>query len=87
MVFMMIFQCRPIMRVWDPLVEVDYVDISKVWIVITSMNVSRDFSLLCLPLPQFWNLQMHWGTKVQLIGVFSIGSLCVIHNHSWWWIQ
>lgn len=83
MVLTMIFQCRPINRVWNPLVEADCIDTSKVWIVMASMNVLTDCSLLCLPLPQLWKLQMHRGTKMQLIGIFSIGSLCVIRLRSW----
>lgn len=87
MVVTMIFQCRPFRRVWDPTVKADCVDISKVWIVMASLNVLTDFLLLCLPLPQLWKLQMHRGTKVQLIGIFSIGSLSETHSHSFHSIQ
>lgn len=79
MVITMIFQCKPVNRVWDPTVQADCIDISKVWIVMASMNVLTDFLLLCLPLPQLWKLQMHRETKLQLIGIFSIGSLSVPH--------
>ena len=77
MVITMIFQCRPIERVWNPIVKAECIDTSKVWIVMASMNVLTDFLLLCLPLPQLWKLQMRRGTKFQLIGIFSIGSLSV----------
>lgn len=77
MVITMIFQCRPIERVWNPIVKAECIDTSKVWIVMASMNVLTDFLLLCLPLPQLWKLQMRRGTKLQLIGIFSIGSLSV----------
>ena len=71
------FQCRDIERVWNPVVKAKCIDTSKLWIVIASMNVLTDFLLLCLPLPQLWRLQMRRGTKLQLIGIFSIGSLFV----------
>ncbi len=77
MVITMIFQCRPIERVWNPVVKAECIDTSKVWILMASMNVLTDFLLLCLPLPQLWKLQMRRGTKLQLIGIFSIGSLSV----------
>lgn len=77
MVTTMIFQCRPLNRVWDPTIKADCIDISKVWIVMASLNVLTDFLLFCLPLPQLWKLQMRRETKLQLIGIFSIGSLFV----------
>ena len=79
MILAMIFQCRPINRVWDPTIKADCIDISKVWTVMASMNVLTDFLILCLPLPQLWKLQMRRETKIQLIGIFSIGSLSVPH--------
>lgn len=79
MVIMLIFQCRPVNRAWDPTVKADCIDVSKVLTVIASMNVLTDFLLLCLPLPQLWKLQMRRETKLQLIGIFSIGSLSVPH--------
>lgn len=77
MVITTIFQCRPVKKVWDQTTQGDCIDIRKVWIVMASMNVLTDFLLLCLPLPQLWGLQMRRGTKLQLIGIFSIGSLSV----------
>ena len=71
------FQCRPIQRIWVPDIEAECIDISKLWIVMASLNVITDFLLLCLPLPQLWKLQTRRGTKMQLIGIFSIGSLYV----------
>lgn len=79
MVTTMIFQCRPIKRVWDPTVKAKCIDISKIFIVMGSMNVLTDFILLCLPLPLLWKLQLGRETKLQLIGIFSIGSLSVTH--------
>ena len=72
-----IFQCRPVSRVWDPTVNEKCIDIDKVLIVMGSLNVLTDALLLCLPLPQLWRLQMRRRTKLQLTGIFSIGSLSV----------
>ncbi|KAM0799823.1 hypothetical protein BDR22DRAFT_890101 [Usnea florida] len=78
MVLAMIFQCRPINRVWDSTIKADCIDTSKVWIVMASMNVLTDFLILCLPLPELWKLQMRRETKIQLIGIFSIGSFTTV---------
>ncbi|CAF9905470.1 MAG: hypothetical protein ALECFALPRED_000631 [Alectoria fallacina] len=78
MVIAMIFQCRPLNRVWDPTVKAECIEINKVWIVMGSLNVVTDFLLLCLPLPQIWKLQMRRETKLQLISIFSIGSFVTV---------
>ena len=77
MVITVIFQCRPIERIWDSEINAECIDISKLWMVMASLNVVTDFIIVCLPLPQLWELQMPRGTKLQLIGIFSIGSLYV----------
>lgn len=74
----MIFHCRPLRGAWDPTVEPDCMDLSKLLIFMGSMNVLTDFLLLCLPLPQLWKLQMRRGTKMQVIGIFTIGSFTTI---------
>ena len=76
-VIIMIFQCRPLKGAWDPTIKPDCVPLSNFLIFMGSMNVLTDFLLLCLPLPQLWKLQMRRGTKMQVIGLFSIGSLSV----------
>lgn len=81
MVITITFQCRPINRAWDPTVKAECIEINKVFIVMGSVNVLTDLLILCLPLPQVWKLQIRRETKLQLIGIFSIGSLSVTHIH------
>lgn len=76
-VFIMAFQCNPVNGFWNLTIKSECVDISKLGIVVGSLNVLTDFLLLCLPLPQLWKLQMRRGTKLQLTCIFSIGSLSV----------
>ena len=76
-VITMIFQCRPLKGAWNPNFEADCINLEKFYISMGSMNVLTDLLLLCLPLPQLWKLQMRLGTKIQIIGIFSIGSLSV----------
>ena len=79
-VIVMIFACRPLKEAWDPTIKPDCIDLSKLVIVMGSMNVLTDLLLLCLPLPQLWKLQIPRGTKIQVIGIFSIGSLSVTQS-------
>ena len=79
-VIIMIFPCRPLKGAWDPTIKSECIDLSTPVIFMGSMNVLTDLLLLCLPLPQLWKLQMRRGTKIQLIGIFSIGSLSVTQS-------
>ena len=76
----MIFQCKPLSGAWDPTIKSDCIDLSLVIIFMGCMNVLTDLLLLYLPLPQLWKLQMRWGTKMQVISIFSIGSLSVTRS-------
>lgn len=77
-----IFQCRPIEGAWNPTLDADCVQIKAFWIVMGIMNVLTDFALLFAPLPQLWALQMRRDTKIELIGIFSIGGLLVTLSHN-----
>ena len=77
MVLAGIFQCSPIKGVWDTTIEAKCIQIKLVWIVTGSMNVLTDVLLLCTPIPLLWKLQMPRAAKLQLMGIFSIGSLFV----------
>ena len=45
-----------------------------------SLNLMTDILVVCLPLPLLWNLQMRRGMKLQVIGIFSVGSLWVAQH-------
>lgn len=79
-VIVMICKCRPLKGAWDSTIKPDCIDLGKLVIFMGSMNVLTDLLLLCLPLPQLWKLQMRRGTKMQVIGIFSIGSLSVTQS-------
>ena len=78
----MLLQCSPLSKFWDHSLNgkcFDF-DIAKVWMVMGSLNVLTDLLLLILPLPSLWRLQMRRRTKVQVAGIFSIGSLSVTRS-------
>ena len=42
------------------------------------MNVISDFSILILPLPIIWRLQMSWNRKYRIFAVFGVGLFACI---------
>lgn len=42
------------------------------------MNVISDFSILILPLPIIWRLQMSWDKKSRVFAVFGVGLFACI---------
>ena len=82
-VLIIIFQCKPIDGYWNSNLEADCLDSTKILTVTASVNVTTDFVVVCLPLPFLWKLQMRRGMKLQLMGIFSVGSLSVAqHTYS-----
>lgn len=72
-----IFQCRPIDGAWDPAAHANAIciQLNLEWVIMASFNVVTDIVTLCLPLPLLWRLQIDMERKLQLIGVFLLGSL------------
>ena len=80
LIIILLLQCRPLSKVWDNNVNGKCIEADIVWMVMGSLNVLTDLVLLALPLPSLWRLQMPRRTKVQVAGIFSIGSLSVTRS-------
>ena len=80
MILILIFQCKPIKGYWDSSLEADCISNAKVFIAMASLNLITDFLVVCLPLPLLWKLQMRLGMKLQVMGIFSVGSLSVAQH-------
>ena len=72
-----VFQCRPIQAACVIEISATCVDINLFFMIMAGLNVLTDLILLVAPLPTIWSLQMHRATKVQLMGLFCVGSLYV----------
>lgn len=72
-----LFQCKPVQGAWNSSLDADCIQIKSVAMVMGAMNVLTDFALLFAPIPQLWNLHLRKDTKIELIGIFSIGGLFV----------
>ena len=77
--FVVIFQCNPRAKFWEPTLPGHCINIDVVDIVTAAINVLSDIVLLLLPLTCIWQLQMQSSSKVAVSAVFFTGILYV-HN-------
>lgn len=72
---LVVFQCSPINASWNLSVQGQCIRLNTAFIVLGSLNALTDIIALCLPMPFLWRLHTDRAKKLQLIGVFSLGSL------------
>ena len=77
--FVVIFQCNPRAKFWEPTLPGHCINIDVVDIVTAAINVLSDIVLLLLPLTCIWQLQMQSSSKIAVSAVFFTGILYV-HN-------
>ena len=78
---LLIFQCKSIKGFWDSNLEAGCMSSTKVLVAMAVLNIITDFLVVCLPLPLLWKLQMRRGMKLQVMGIFTVGSLSVTQQH------
>lgn len=71
---LVVFQCRPINAAWTD-VQGQCIHLNTAFIILGSLNALTDIIALCLPMPFLWRLHADKSRKLQLIGIFSLGSL------------
>ena len=76
------FSCHPLRAIWDLKVYMDpSTHCDPKWYNVLNIhgycNVITDFSLLFLPNPMVWKLQMGVKKRLSIAAVFASGSLCV----------
>ena len=75
--FALIFECHPIAKFWDPLIEGKCVDVPGLYLANGILNVVADFLVLLVPIPMLVTLHVSTRHKVILAAVFAMGSSCV----------
>ena len=70
-----IFQCRPIRKAWDPLVEGQCIQVDLLYLICGGLNPLMDIMILVAPMPALWRLQMGFKQKMQLMSIFCVGGL------------
>ncbi|KAL8651798.1 MAG: hypothetical protein Q9226_004538 [Calogaya cf. arnoldii] len=73
--FLVIFQCKPIKAAWDTSIEAKCINLSAMSIATASLNVVTDVVTLTLPLPLIWRLKLPRAQRLQICGIFLLGSL------------
>ena len=79
-IFITVFVCKPVRGFWDRSVEAKCYDLRPQVIAAAVQNVVTDIIILCLPIPIVWKLQMATERKLQLVGLFALGSLWVFRH-------
>ena len=74
-VLLFIFQCRPVRGAWDPFVQAECVHVDELFIVMSAFNVLTGITILCLPIPLIWQIQVSKRIRVQLTSIFILGGL------------
>lgn len=71
-----LFACRPIRAAWDiNIVDKQCINRSALYIVTAVLNITTDITMLVLPIPVVMPLQMSKRQKVEVLGIFALGSL------------
>lgn len=80
-VFLAIFYCTPIEKGWsqriDPPVKGSCLDLRVAYTVGAAINTASDLSIVLLPQPLIWKLNLSCKKKIGLCGIFLIGLLWV----------
>lgn len=78
--FRWLFQCLPIPSMWGAVPATCCFDLHGLWISITAWDVSSDLGILIMPIPMVWKLNLKFGQKTIVTGVFLLGAVVVIFS-------
>lgn len=69
--------CRPLSKYWDPLQSGICESPLGSLIALSGCNVAMDLTIVLLPMPMVWGLQMTTRRKIELTITFALGFLYV----------
>jgi hypothetical protein len=67
--------CRPFAKNWNPLLPGHCASQNVAFSTIGAFNLVTDIMIMLLPIRFIWKLQMSFGTKMALYGIFGLGIL------------
>ena len=71
-------KCNPRQKYWKPTIPGHCFGKGQLGVATGLTNIFSDFSILILPLPIIWRLQMSWAKKARVTAVFGVGlSACI----------
>lgn len=71
-------KCPPTRNRWGELISTRCSVKHETWVTSGIVNLVSDFSILILPFPIIWRLQMPWEKKFWIMVVFGLGFLACI---------
>lgn len=74
--------CRPFAKIWDPLLPGTCGSSKTSFLADGIINIVIDLTIIILPMPMVWHLQMSQQRKTALTVVFALGILYVIRSGS-----
>lgn len=74
---LLIFPSDPIEAEWKPWIPHTNIDHKAFWITFSSINMTLDIVILCLPQPMIWKLNLSRRRKQQLSVVFLLGKCSI----------
>ena len=75
LILVSIFACNPIRGFWDVTIPSTCIDTRKFFLGNSIPNIIMDVTILGLPMPQVWNLQMSLKQKLLVSVLFLLGGL------------
>ncbi|KAF2143548.1 uncharacterized protein K452DRAFT_267694 [Aplosporella prunicola CBS 121167] len=76
-VFVFIFLCVPVKKMWYPQVPGHCVNQVATWVANAVSTIATDVAILVLPMPHVWKLQVGLVQRVSLLVIFSLGFFVV----------
>lgn len=77
-IFVTIFQCTPVYRMWDTEVEGSCINANVFYISTNGVpNIVMDGMILCLPMYEVYKLQVSRKFKVAIAGNFLLGAVVI----------
>lgn len=73
--FLFIFICVPVQKLWYPMLPGRCINQVGTWIANAASTLLTDLTILCLPIPQIWKLQLNKREKIGLTIAFGLGFL------------
>lgn len=70
-----IFQCQPLNKLWQPLVDGKCPITGRLFLANSVLNVITDFFVLLVPIPMIVRLQVSTRQKMVVSSLFALGSL------------
>ncbi|KXJ86663.1 hypothetical protein Micbo1qcDRAFT_218837 [Microdochium bolleyi] len=74
-ILVVVLNCRPIAKSWDPSMPGACNDLRVLWWATFIFNIFTDLALFIQPIPSMWQLQMPLTKRVGLIAMLSLGLL------------